>query len=301
MQLILYLYDVINKKNDVIQVDTFISNSQEVLEKKLFEVFKKIKYDAFKKAYFFAGGKAKQERFKMIDKIYLTNSNLNKDESIKPICQGMRKMEDIIYETTIYFENSENAEVYVAKEGQNPILFRIKMPSSPLPNKKTGESVSEIGRKIYRCVEINEKHEIEFLENQLFENKQEKLLDINASFLSKLQSNAKMAIVRRMARHLISISKKKNVILHEFALKMGVQYHRIKIIKDKNSDNFLIVKSNKAQNEIKINIKDIFPKTISIDKDDKFENNSLLRIYVKSHIAFHFQKKILIKCSKRRI
>jgi len=162
--------------------------------------------------------------------------------------------------------NAENkAEIFILKE-KDLLKQRIEVKtdlSGFFKLQPKEDLLTKLGRMIYNEIASTPKGVISFDEEQFREETLKLIFKERNKRLKKIQRKYRSYRLQNKFLSLVAKAKTSRILVTKFGLRMGKQYHLIKIFADWNKVGILTIKSNKASNELKVKIENL-----DLNKDD---------------------------------
>ena len=238
-------------------------NHNELL-KNAWKIIEKIEYDKVLHQ-FFIGLEQSKNTEQSISVLSLTrhNNTRNKPQTnsfnfdftdSREIYNGLKKSAVGYFNVKIVINSESKAEIFINNE-KNSVRQRIEVKTSLesfFKLQSNEESIANLGRIIYSQIQSTQKGIIYFNEEEftkemlkyVFEERNRRLKIIQNKFRSHVIHDKLFLILTKAA------SMKR--LVTKFALRIGKQYHFIKVFSERNKPGILTVRSDKAVNELKL-------------------------------------------------
>ena len=272
-QIRLRLYDNDSRSAQAFVLDNFnyADMTQDEFIEKMNKVIDKIEYNKTQSMYFIGLDDTQKEEDKIIGVVQVSRDERETAEitskgepfsseqtsiSLHEIYRGVKKIGNEYYKILVYISNEGKGEIHAIKESDsNKQIIEIKTDLEGFMKVNTGaEGELNLGRMVYKGITAKDDGLLYFNDEQL------KVAIVSYSFrqrsqkLTKVQTRFRLCMAREKMELIRSKIAKTYVLKTEFGMKIGKQYHFIKIIKPARSSNTIIIKSNKAKNEIELDI-----------------------------------------------
>eukprot|EP00831_Metopus_contortus_P003785 TRINITY_DN11392_c0_g1_i2.p1 TRINITY_DN11392_c0_g1~~TRINITY_DN11392_c0_g1_i2.p1 ORF type:complete len:382 (-),score=88.07 TRINITY_DN11392_c0_g1_i2:395-1540(-) len=178
--------------------------------------------------------------------------NQEKEQTtFKEIYKGTRKFKQWFFDIRVLLFSNYTIKFMVKKEieDQNYNITEVKanMREYFALNGQTALTENKLGRKIYLWVNINEQNEIELNEKQLQDQIEKWRKQKKLKMLTKIQSRFRLCLAKRFFTDFVEVQHTRATLFAQFGLKIGAQYHYIKILRSKVQKEIFILRSDKAK------------------------------------------------------
>ena len=267
------LFEKGDKNGQLLMLDNIDFENHDLNEMKndLINILGKLAYDPLNKQFCIESKKNVKKDLKKEPEISVLLSKTKTPTNIKRLSQlciipneiglheiyhGIKKTEKNYYEIKIYINKDYRAIIDSVRQkdsAKESIEVKTDIKNFVLYN-RSNEKESELGRMIYKEVILDNSGIIRFDENKFAETILENLYQLRTKKLIKFQQAFAHYLLKSRFKFVITRESKTKVLATSFGLKIGKQYHIIKVITDKDNCMSVVIKSNKAENVLKIKI-----------------------------------------------
>eukprot|EP01022_Parablepharisma_sp_SALTPOND_P021327 TRINITY_DN414_c0_g1_i1.p1 TRINITY_DN414_c0_g1~~TRINITY_DN414_c0_g1_i1.p1 ORF type:complete len:1792 (+),score=283.43 TRINITY_DN414_c0_g1_i1:461-5377(+) len=271
-QLRILVHDQETRKGQTFILDnmSYSSMTQDEFMEKMGKITEKMEYNKTQGQFFIGLDETPKEEDRIIGIVSLPAENsespldLSKSPSVNSeqtsgayeIYRGVKKIGTDYYSIQVYINPEGKGGIHVTKEGETTkqtieIKTDLKEFLKLNPNE---EGELKLGRMIYSGITLSDNDTIYFDDEQL------KMSIVMNSFkertkkLTKVQTRFRLCLAREKIKQIKRKIAKFRTLKTEFGLKIGKQYHFIKVIHAADKKGNLIIKSNKAKNELEASL-----------------------------------------------
>ena len=123
---------------------------------------------------------------------------------------------------------------------------------------------THIGKEVFNKLTFNQDLNLfEINESKLINDLEDKVIQLKNNVVIKLQKKYRKYFAGEQCSKVEKIPMKTLTLLQSFGIKIGKQYHLIKVLSHKENADKIIVKSNHSKNSIEISLKRLLKKQFS--------------------------------------
>ncbi len=287
--------------------------TREEFEDKMNNVFENMEYNKEQRQFFVNLGEAPKDSDRIIGVIPLARDKSRAEDAAKAspkennsaiedpeggveqeIYRGLKKLGSFYYNIKVTISSEGKCRIFAVQDGtRKRTELDVDMDlKNYFTIDKSAEGELKLGRMIYNGVTAGEGDEVRFEDDQL------KLAVTAHSFMErskhliKVQSRFRLCIAREKISLLRVRKCKRSKLRTEFGLKIGKQYHLMKILTNADRNGVIIVKSDKATNELELPLSEL-----GMTEEDL--ESCMLKITLKgivtSLLAFNPKKRMLVR------
>ena len=230
------------------------------------------------------------------------NNLLNSKLEIKPethqIYRGVKKGDRFYYDIKISLTVDNRAEIDVGKQrdGKTNLIKVDTDIRKYLGANPSNEIKLELGRMIYNEVNVSKKEGVNFDQNKFKDLYMMNLFQKRNLKLLKIQNCYRYYTLRRNIKDNTMKLNFERCLITKFIMKIGKQYHFIKITMDKDRIGIIYIQSDKSKNILKTKVEGL-----GFKKDaDLFQLKNDIKIAISGLIAFNSVKCTLVFYKRRK-
>ncbi len=301
-QLRVSVYDCETKRTQTFILDNFRYDSMtlEEFEGKMADVLENMAYNEALHAYFMGISEPTKDESHIIG-IIQPRSSVNSSvatshimNSEHEIYRGLKKLGGYFYNIKVNITLDRKSRVRIFREEDNRITtldVHIDLREYFAVD-GTDEGELRLGRMIYNAVCVGSDSEPRIDAAALQESVATHALSEVSKRLTHLQARFRSCFAREKLRSQRSLQQKRWVLKTQFALRMGRQYHLIKIVTDTERPDVVVVRSDRAGNEVEFEAK-----ALGLEREDGelHLTGEKMKNLVAKTVAFDPKRKLLVR------
>lgn len=210
------------------------------------------------------------------------------------IYKGIKKVAADYCNVRVSLNSERKAEIFILKE-KDSLKQRIEVSTDlsgffKLQPKK--ELELKLGRMIYNEIVSTPKGVISFDEEQFREELLKLVFKERNARLKKIQRKYRSYKLQSKFLSLVAKAKTSRILVTKFGLKIGKQYHFIKVFTEWNKAGILGIKSSRARNELKVKAENLALGR----EDDLAVTKQSVKSKLAKNLAFNPAKLMLVFC-----
>ena len=231
------------------------------------KVMEKIEYDKGMQK-FFIGLEQSENKDQSISVFSIPQREIAKSEDelkdfkgliLREIYKGIKKVGADYFNISISLNPEQKPEIFILKE-KDPLKQRIEVNANLVEFFKLQpkrDLLEKLGRIIYNEVVSTAKGVISFNEEQFREEILKLIFKERNARLKKIQQKYRSYKLQSKFISVITKAKTSRVLVTKFGIKRGKQYHFIKVFTERNKAGVLVIKSDKAKNQLKVKVENL--------------------------------------------
>lgn len=229
------------------------------------------------------------------DKIEIAKGNQNQKDTV--IYAGERKYRKLTYSIKIKITPYQTIEVMLLIMGgdykEQTIAinynFRTYLSIKKEPNKN-----EELGKFIYNMSSYKEGKGLIVNQAKIRQIAMETIQVKRFEKLKQIQSRFRVSLSTINCKELKLNTMKPSFVWNQFGIRIGKQYHFIKILRNKDGNNSFTIKSNKAPNQLQVAYSKLIPHEMLDEPLDSYNVKQIVQIRLPKIIAYDLTRKRII-------